>query len=65
MPEGAPLAVSFPHFYQAHPDYQQVCVMTVRYASGGRILGRNPDKSFKSEYSLERRKTLVTFTALP
>jgi hypothetical protein len=29
MPEGAPLAVSFPHFYQAHPDYQQVCVRTV------------------------------------
>jgi hypothetical protein len=29
MPEGAPLAVSFPHFYQAHPDYQQVCVTRV------------------------------------
>jgi hypothetical protein len=24
MPEGAPLAVSYPHFYQAHPDYLQV-----------------------------------------
>lgn len=26
MPTGAPLAVSFPHFYQAHPDYQQAVV---------------------------------------